>query len=99
MEHEIGIWFLLLSLVFPRGVLFIWWLTGNLPYNTTPFLGDIICSVLFPRVLVLVYIYGIQGVSGWFIIHLIVMFITYAYHIANYEQNMEKAKEILDKYM
>jgi hypothetical protein len=69
-QHEIGIWFLLLSLFLPRTVLLFWWITGNLPYNTTPFLADLFASIFVPRVLIVVWIYDIQGMSAWFWVHL-----------------------------
>lgn len=72
--HSIGIWFLLLSLFFPRLVLFFWWLTENLPYNTTPLLVDFFAAIFIPRVLILVYIYSIQGFSAWFWIHFVFLF-------------------------
>lgn len=73
MEHNIGIWFLLLSLIFPRVTLFFWWMCGNLPYNTTPFIADFFGAILIPRILILVYIYELQGMSTWFWIHFVVM--------------------------
>ena len=95
MENEIGIWFLLLGLFVPRFVLFFWWITGNLPYNTTPLLADVLCSVFIPRVLILVYIYGIQGMSEWFWIHLVAMFIAWGYNILNFQSNMEKLQKLM----
>ncbi len=93
MEHDIGIWFLLLSLFFPRFVLFFWWLTNNLPYNTTPFAADVICSIFLPRILILVYIYGCMGFSPWFWIHFVAMIIAYVWHFSNFDENMKKAKK------
>lgn len=75
--HEIGTWFLLLSLILPRFTLFFWWICGNLPYNTTPFIGDLFASLLVPRILILVWIYNIQGFSTWFWIHFVVMIIVW----------------------
>ncbi len=80
--HEIGIWFLLLSLILPRATLFFWWMTGNLPYHTTPFLASAIWSIFIPRILILVYIYGCQGLSPWFWIHLVAMFISWVSSIS-----------------
>ena len=102
MQHDIGIWFLLLSLFAPRMVLFFWWVTGNLPYNTTPFIDDLICSIALPRVLVLVYIYGCYGLSPWFyihlvmlvLIHLVMLALIWIYHILN---SGSKVKELLNK--
>ena len=92
MENEIGIWFLLLGLFVPRFVLLFWCLTGNLPFNTTPFLADVVCSIFIPRVLILVYIYGCQGMSEWFWIHLVAMFIAWGWNIFNFQSNMEKLR-------
>lgn len=72
--HDIGTWFLLLSLIFPRITLFFWWITNNLPFNTTPFLGDFFATIFVPRILILVWIYDLQGISAWFCIHLVTMF-------------------------
>jgi hypothetical protein len=94
MEHEIGIWFLLLSLFVPRFVLFFWWMTGNLPFNTTPFLADVICSFFLPRVLILVFIYQSQGMSPWFYIHLVAMVIAWGYNILHMQENMEKLQKM-----
>jgi hypothetical protein len=93
MEHDIGIWFLLLGIFFPRFVLFFWWLTNNLPYNTTPFAADVICSIFLPRILILVYIYGCMGFSPWFWIHLVAALFAYGWHVVNFEENMKKAKK------
>jgi len=79
--HEIGTWFLLLSLILPRFTLFFWWIFGNLPYNTTPLIGDMVASVFIPRILILVWIYNLQGMSAWFWIHLIVMIVVWGLNI------------------
>ena len=79
--HEIATWFLLLSLVLPRFTLFFWWLFNNLPYNTTPFIADIFTSIFLPRILILVWIYSLQGFSGWFFIHLVVMIVVWGFNI------------------
>jgi len=72
MQHEIGIWFLLLSLFVPRIVLFFWWVTGNLPVNTTPFIADLFASIFVPRILIMVWIYQSMGPCAWFWVHLVV---------------------------
>ena len=88
--HEIGIWFLLISLFLPRFTLFFWWLTGNLPYNTTPFVADVLCSIFLPRVLILVYINENMGMNEWFWIHLIAMFIAWGWNILNFQANYDR---------
>jgi len=74
---EQNIWFLLLSLFCPRLVLFFWWLAGNLPHNTTPFIADLFASILVPRILILVWIYQTAGICPWFWIHFIVMIVVW----------------------
>lgn len=96
MEYEIGSMFLILGLFFPRFVLFFWWLTGNLPFNTTPLWGDFILSILFPRILFCVWIYDIQNTSGWFWIHLICAIISFGYHVISFPSQHEKVKKILE---
>lgn len=95
--HEIGIWFLLLSLFIPRFVLFFWWITGNLPWNDTPLWADVLCSVFIPRVLILVYIYGCQGFSPWFWIHLAALAVAWTWNALHFEQNVENFKAAMDK--
>jgi len=77
MYHDIGIWFLLLSLFLPRVSLLFWWLNGNLPYNTTPLVADFFGAVFVPRILILVYIHQNQGVSEWFWIHFVALLIAW----------------------
>ena len=95
-NHEIGIWFLLVSLFVPRVVLFFWWITGNLPLNTTPLVADVLCSVLVPRILILVYIHSLQGLSPWFWIHLVAMFIAWTYKLMNMSKNIEKLQKMFN---
>ncbi len=95
--HDIGIWFLLISLFVPRFTLFFWWITENLPYNTTPLWTDVVCSILIPRVLILVYIYGCQGLSPWFWIHLAVMFVIWAYQSITFSKNLDKFIKMFEK--
>lgn len=97
MEHEIGTWFLILSLFIPRFVLFFWWLAGNLPYNTTPLMADFLGALFFPRVLILVYIYDIQHFSPWFWIHLGVLFLVGSYNIATFQTRYDDAVKNFNK--
>lgn len=95
--HEIGIFFLLISLFLPRFTLFFWWLTGNLPYNTTPFAADAICAIFLPRVLVLVYIYQNYGFSPWFWIHFVALLLAWSWNFLKFNENMEKLKKLADR--
>ncbi len=69
--HSLPLWFLVFSLFLPRVALAVAWLQGAL----TPFhLGGIVplvIAVLLPRVLILYMIYVDQGLSLWFLIHLV----------------------------
>jgi hypothetical protein len=69
--HTLPLWFLVFSLFLPRIALFLLWLEASL----TPFhlhgLVPLVFAILLPRVLVLYLIYLDQGISLWFIIHLV----------------------------
>ena len=97
MDNEIGTGFLLVGLIFPRITLFFWWITHNLPFNTTPLWGDVILSIFLPRVLFCWWIYDIQGMSGWFLIHLIGLFISLTYHTFNFKSNSKKFEQLMSK--
>lgn len=88
--HEIGTWFLLLSLILPRFTLFFWWICGNLPFNTTPFIGDLFASIFVPRILILVWIYNLQGFSPWFYIHLVMLIVVWGFNILRYAAKNSK---------
>ena len=73
-------YFLLFSLFFPRLVLVIFILLyPNLyPANTVPQWADILLGILFPRVLILIYIYQDMGANNiWFAAHLIAAMLAY----------------------
>ncbi len=69
--HNLPLWFLVFSLFLPRVALAIGWLQGVL----TPFhlfgVVPLVVAVLLPRVLILYLIYTDQGLSLWFLIHLL----------------------------
>jgi hypothetical protein len=71
--HTLPLWFLVFSLFLPRIALLLLWLEGA----TVPFhlhgLIPLVVAVLLPRVLVLWMIYLDQGISLWFVIHLVAM--------------------------
>jgi len=70
--HLLPFWFLIVALFLPRLALALMWLQGSL---IRFHLGGIIPPILWlvlPRVLVLYVIYLDQGISFWFILHLIV---------------------------
>jgi len=69
--HVLPLWFLVFSLFLPRIALLMLWLETAL----TPFhlhgLVPLVFAILLPRVLVLYLIYLDQGISLWFVIHLV----------------------------
>ncbi|HRH43390.1 MAG TPA: hypothetical protein PKY82_17280 [Pyrinomonadaceae bacterium] len=72
------IYFLLLSLFFPRIVLLVYLFEDWYPKNSVPIWGDILLGVFIPRVLILIYIYQNMGANNvWFVAHLVVMILTY----------------------
>ena len=70
--HRLPLWFLVFSLFLPRIALLVAWFQGVLlpfhPHGWIP----LIVAILLPRALVLYLIYLDQGVSLWFLIHLVV---------------------------
>ena len=70
--HTLPLWFLVFSLFLPRVALFLAWLEGNLvPFHLFG-LVPLLFAILLPRVLILFLIYLDQGISLWFVIHLVV---------------------------
>lgn len=70
--------FLVLSLFLPRITLIIYFFIHSIPPNNVPFFGDVLLTVFFPRVLILIYIVdNLSTSSPWFWIHLIVALIVY----------------------
>ncbi len=69
--HSLPLWFLVFSLFLPRVALAVAWLQGVLvPFHLNGIV-PLVIAVLLPRVLILYMIYVDQGLSLWFIIHLI----------------------------
>jgi hypothetical protein len=68
--HLLPFWFLVISLFLPRISLLVMWLQHQfLVVGLIPLLA----AIIIPRVLILVLIYQDQGLSGWFLLHGIVM--------------------------
>jgi hypothetical protein len=69
--HGLPLWFLVFALFLPRISLLILWLDNGLAaFHLHGFL-PLVVAVLLPRILVLYMIYLDQGISLWFIIHLV----------------------------
>jgi hypothetical protein len=77
--HRLPFWFLVFALFLPRVALVVAWLQGVLvPFHLHgPFL-PLVVAIVLPRVLILYLIYLDQGVSLWFIIHLVVGLVVWA---------------------
>jgi hypothetical protein len=69
--HTLPLWFLVFSLFLPRIALAVYWLeSAMLPFHLHGWL-PLVVAILLPRVLVLYLIYLDQGISLWFLIHLV----------------------------
>jgi hypothetical protein len=71
VSHRLPFWFLVFALFLPRVSLAVAWFQGLLVPFHLPGLISLLVGILLPRVLVLYLIYVDQGVSLWFLIHLV----------------------------
>lgn len=69
--HTLPLWFLIFSLFLPRVALAVAWLQGALLPFQLQGIVPLVIAVLLPRILILFLIYSDQGVSLWFLIHLL----------------------------
>ena len=75
--HRLPFWFLVFALFLPRVALAVAWVQGVLvPFHFHGFL-PLVVAIVVPRVLVLYMIYLDQGLSLWFIIHLVVALVVW----------------------
>ncbi len=73
--HTIPLWFLVLSLFLPRICIVVAWLQHSMPHSIPSVVGILpaIVALLIPRLLILFWIYSDQGISLWFLIHVIAL--------------------------
>jgi hypothetical protein len=72
ISHRLPFWFLVFALFLPRISLVVAWFQGVLiPFHLVGWI-PLIFAILLPRALVLYLIYLDQGLSLWFVIHLVV---------------------------
>ncbi len=72
VSYRLPFWFLVFALFLPRVALAVAWLQGVLiPFHLQGII-PLLFGILLPRVLVLFLIYLDQGLSLWFVIHLVV---------------------------
>jgi hypothetical protein len=78
-SHGIPLWFLVLSLFLPRVCIVVAWLQHSMVRYIPPVVSLIpaIVALLVPRILILFWIYSDQGLSLWFLIHLIGLLLAY----------------------
>jgi hypothetical protein len=78
-QHNIPLWFMVLSLFLPRICMVIAWLGHSMVQFIPPTLNiiPVIVALLIPRVLILFWIYQDQGISIWFLIHLIALLLAW----------------------
>ncbi len=70
--HFLPLWFLVFALFLPRIALLVGWLQGTLVQFHLHGLIPLLFGIFLPRILILFLIYVDQGVSLWFVIHLVV---------------------------
>lgn len=73
--HTIPLWFLVLSLFLPRICILVAWLQHSMTAYIPPTVGliPLIVAILIPRLLILFWIYSDQGITIWFLLHVIAL--------------------------
>ena len=77
--NAIPLWFLVLSLFLPRVCILVAWLQHAMPTYIPATVGliPIIVAVLVPRILILLWIYQDQGITIWFLLHVIALLVAW----------------------
>ncbi|MGI4852677.1 MAG: hypothetical protein ACRYF4_01370 [Janthinobacterium lividum] len=70
-------WFLVLSLFLPRISLLVLYLQGQTGHVFVVPLIPTIIALLVPRILILFWIFSVQGLSIWFLIHAVGLLIAW----------------------
>ena len=73
--HAIPLWFLVLSLFLPRVCILVAWVEHSMVRYIPPVEGllPIVVAVLIPRLLILFWIYNDQGITIWFLLHVLAL--------------------------
>lgn len=66
-------WLLFFSLFFPRLSLFFAWVNNSIPFNNVPFFFDLIGAIVFPRLLIIYYIWYAELGTGWMVAHIVAL--------------------------
>ena len=78
ISHRLPFWFLVFALFLPRVALAVAWLQGVLlPFHLVGWI-PLVFAILLPRAVVRYLIYLDQGISMWFLIHLVVALLVWA---------------------
>ena len=84
--------FLIWTLFFPRITLIYYYANNWIPANAIPFFGDVVMTVIIPRLLVLFYIYQNIGANNfWFWAHLVMLIICLSSSISGVETRKSEA--------
>lgn len=90
--HTLPLWFLVLSLFLPRICLIVAWVQNNVALVHAPALSGgssftllsmripilgFILMLLIPRILILILIYQDQGISLWFLLHVVALLVAW----------------------
>lgn len=76
--HQLPLWFLVFALFLPRIALLVAWFDGALMPFHLHGVVPLLFGIFLPRVLVLFLIYVDQGLSLWFLLHLVVAIVVWA---------------------
>jgi len=73
--NQIPLWFLVLSLFLPRICILVAWFQHAMPAFIPSTVGiiPVVVALLVPRLLILFWIYSDQGITIWFLLHVIAL--------------------------
>jgi hypothetical protein len=79
-QHNIPLWFMVLSLFLPRICMVIAWFQHSMTQFIPPTLSliPVIVALLVPRLLILIWIYQDQGITIWFLLHVIALLVAWS---------------------
>ena len=76
--RTLPLWFLVFSLFLPRIALLVYWLENAMaPFNLHGWV-PLAVAIVLPRALVIYLIYLDQGLSLWFVLHILVAIVVWA---------------------
>ena len=77
--NAIPLWFLVLSLFLPRLCILVAWLQHSMGHFIPSSVGiiQVVVALLVPRILILFWIYQDQGITIWFLLHVIALLLAW----------------------